>query len=139
MHMYSNRLPLPDLWDLLKDDQSPRIYNPNGATCCWLGYHSIINITPPFKGGPFGQHQACLGSAQTSHETKAWSTHFQPAHLCQHIGALQLPSAPYHECSVTRSLCVSTYHRTLIFIQLWLSHRIMVYSISRLNRPVNNF
>jgi hypothetical protein len=27
----------------------------------------------------------------------------------------------------------------VIFIQLWLSHRIMIASISKSNRPVNNF
>jgi hypothetical protein len=37
----------------------------------------------------------------------------QLAHLCQHIGTLQLPSTPYHECSDTISLCASTYHGTL--------------------------
>jgi hypothetical protein len=71
-----------------------------------------IDTTPPFKGGPFGLHQACLESAQTLHETKAWSTHQQPVHPCQHIGALWLLSAPYHKCNDIRSLCVLTRHGT---------------------------
>jgi hypothetical protein len=59
------------------------------------GWHH--NTTPPFEGGPFGLHQACLESAQPLHETEAWLTHLQPVHPCQHIGALKLPSASYHE------------------------------------------
>ena len=63
------------------------------------------NTTPPFEGDPYGLHQAYLESAQTLHEIEVWSTHIQPTHLCQHIGALWLPSAPYHECSDTGYLC----------------------------------
>jgi hypothetical protein len=33
--------------------------------------------------------------------------------MCQHIGALQLLFAPYHECSDIGFLCASTYHGTL--------------------------
>jgi hypothetical protein len=80
-----------------------------------VGQDTIVSSTslPLSREVLFRQHQACLESTQTSHETEAWSTHLQPAHLCQHIGALQLPSIPYHECSVTKSLCALIYHGTL--------------------------
>jgi hypothetical protein len=113
MHRYSDRPSLSELQDLRRHDQSPRILNPNIATHCWSGYHSIINIPPPFEGGPFRKHQTYLGSTQTSHEIEAWSTHLQPTHLCQHIGSLHLTSTQYHECSDTGSLCALTYHGTL--------------------------
>jgi hypothetical protein len=41
-----------------------------------------INTTPPFERGPFGLHQDYLKSAQTLHETEAWSTHMQRVHPC---------------------------------------------------------
>jgi hypothetical protein len=53
-----------------------------------LQHKADINTTPPFEGGPFRLHQACLESAQTLHKTEAWSTHLQAIHLCQHNGAL---------------------------------------------------
>jgi hypothetical protein len=36
----------------------------------------------------------------------------QHVHLCQHNGALYILSAPYHECSDIRFLCVLTCHGT---------------------------
>jgi hypothetical protein len=47
-----------------------------------LQHEAGINTTPPFEGGPFRLHQAYLESAQTLHETEAWSTHLQPVHPC---------------------------------------------------------
>ena len=70
----------------------------------------VTTTTPPFKEGPFGLYQAYLESAQTLHEIEAWSTHRQPVHPCQHIGALWLLFAPCHGCNGIGSLRVSTCH-----------------------------
>ena len=106
--------------------------------------HSHYNITAiPFGGVLSEQHQSCLESIQTLLDIEALSTHQQLVHRYSHTGALWIPSVSYLECRNTGFLCASIYHGNtgfyVIFIQLWLSHRITVVSKSMLNRPDISF
>jgi hypothetical protein len=64
-----------------------------------IGQDTIVSssLLLPFKGGPFGLYQDCFESAQTLHETEAWSTHLQPIPLFQQNGVVWVLFEPYYE------------------------------------------